>query len=368
MFLIGTHYWRLKFFLLFSSICLFFLFGFTAQALDRHLTKAEVEKLKKNILKEPNNLVSRRFLMDHYAKEKKWPEYILVAQPVQKDLPAAEQLFLVKTYLELEDGKGALAVIGFYQSQHGITSETKILEAEALTLLAEEDPVETSRRQKAIEAIAILREAVRLNPENKTAYLRWIEVLQLFWTNYAEDALQVYSLLETATKNTSGYLNEKCALYVDAALWDHALETCKRSLEQANTHIESYINLAKAQNIKLSLQESKKTLKALVKRFPNSTDAHKALAFDYFSENNFISAAEHYKKATLLNPTDSESFLYLAQSEFQQKKYLEALESYKKNCHLSRTLASEFKHSTGELRSHYPLHNKYKKVMSSCQK
>ncbi len=360
---------RLKFFLLLGVFCLLSLFGMSqSHGLDRLLAPEEVEKLNKNIRQDPNSLISRRFLIDHYAKEKKWSELVAVAHPVQKNLFPAEQLILTRAYLELEDGKSAHSVIGFYQSEHGATSETKLLEASALTHLAEKDPVEASRRQKAVDIIAILRESIRLDNQNKQAYLQWIDTLEIFWTSYAEDALQVYTLLEAATKDFVSYLNEKCALYVDAQLWDQALDSCKKSVRHETAHQESYIHLAKAQGIKESLQESKKTLKTLVERFPDSAIGHKALAYDYYTENNFISAADHYKKATELNPNDSESFLYLAQSEFRQKKYLEALEAFKKNCHLSRTLASEFKHSTGELRSQYPLHNKYKKAMSSCQK
>lgn len=369
MYLIGTRLLRLKFFLIFGGLCLLSLFYMSsAHALERILTKEEVEKLQKNIRLQPNNVVARRFLMDHYLKAEKWQEAITVAQPMQKDLPAKEQLLLIKAHLHLQDGKGASAVIGFYQSQYGITSESKVLEAEALTLLANKDPVEATRRQKAIDIITVLREAIRLNPQNELAYFRWIKVLEAFWTTYADDALQVYHLLEVATKNPLAYLNEKCALYVKAELWDQALETCKRTVRYENSTAESFLNLSKAQHIKESLQESKKTLKDLIVRFPNSAAAHKALGSDYFEENNFILAAEHFKKATALDPNDSESFLLLAQSDFRQKKYLDALAAYKKNCQISRTLASEFKHSTGELRSNYPLHNKYKKVMSSCQK
>jgi tetratricopeptide (TPR) repeat protein len=207
-----------------------------------------------------------------------------------------------------------------------------------------------------------------LDPLNKTAYFRWIDVLKTFWTSYAEDALQVYYQLESATKETNGYLDDKCGLYVQAALWDQALETCKRGIVQTSPRIETYVNLAKAQAVKESLQDSKKTLKALVTRFPQAVEAHTALADNYFSENNFILAAEHYRISTKLDPSNPGPFLSLAECEFRQKKYVEALEAYKKNCSLSRTLASEFKHATGELRSNYPLHNKYKNVMSSCQK
>jgi tetratricopeptide (TPR) repeat protein len=367
MFLIGTLLLRLKFLLLLLGTTTLFISA-NSLALDRPLTVEEIDKLKKNIAADPLNMTSRRFLMDHYAKEKNWKELVVIAQPVQKDLPAADQILLTKTYIQLQDAKSASAVIGFYQSRFGASAESKLLEAEALTLIAQLDPVESSRKQKAIEIIAVLREGIQLDPKNKEAYLAWVKTLETFWTSYAEDALQVYHLLETATKDTISYLNPKCDLLVKASLWDQALEVCKKATKQEGADILSYVNLAKSQSIKKSLSESKATLVDLVNRFPNSAAAHKALAYDYFSENNFISSAEHYKRATELDPNDSESFLFLAQSEFRQKKYLEALEAYKKNCRLSRTLASEFKHSAGELRNNYPLHNKFKNAMSSCQK
>ncbi len=306
--------------------------------------------------------------MDHYARQKEWLNYVTIAQPIQKDLPAKAQLELVQAYLFLQDGKSALSVIGYYQSQNPPSSETKVLEADAMLQLTLKTTTEVARKQGGVDIIAVLREAIRLDPLNKTAYFRWIDVLKTFWTSYAEDALQVLYQLESATKETNGYLDEKCALYVQASLWDQALETCKRGIVLKNPKIESYVNLAKAQAVKESLQESKKTLKLLVTRFPQAVEAHRALADNYFSENNFILAAEHYRTTTQLDPSSPEPFLYLAECEFRQKKYLEALEAYKQNCRLSRTLASEFKHATGELRSNYPLHNKYKNVMSSCQK
>ncbi len=369
MFLIGTAFMRLKWFLIFGGFCLFFLFQISmAHALDRTLTREEVAKLKKNLAAEPANKMSRRFLMDHYAREKMWADYVVTAQPIQKDLPAKIQLELIQAHLLLKDGKSALSVIGFYQSQNPPSSETKVLEADALLLLALKGTTEVARKQGGVDVITVLREAIRLDPLNKTAYFRWIDVLKTFWTSYAEDALQVYYQLESATKETNGYLDDKCALYVQAALWDQALETCKRGIVQTSPKIETYVNLAKSQAVKESLQDSKKTLKALVTRFPQAVEAHTALADNYFSENNFILAAEHYRASTKLDPSNPDAFLLLAECEFRQKKYLEALEAYKQNCNLSRTLASEFKHATGELRSNYPLHNKYKNVMSSCQK
>ncbi len=368
MYLIGTVYLRLKFLFPWGSLGLCFLLTVNVFALDRSLTSEEVDKLNKNIATDPENLKARRFLIDHYAKENNWQDLITIAQPIQKSLPATEQLLLVRTYLKTGDAKSALAVIGFYQSQYGSTSDSKLLEAQALTQLADHDQVEISRRQKAVEIITVLRESLRLDPQNKDAYFSWINVLKTFWTSYAEDALQVYHLLETATKSPLSYLDEKCALLVEATLWDQALEICKKSIRQEDADQDSYIHLAKAQAIKETLQDSKTTLQELAKRFPESANAHKALAKDYFTENNFISSAEHFKKATELTPDDAESYLFLAQAEFRQKKYNEALDAFTKNCQLSRTLASEFKHSTGELRSLYPLHHKYKNAMSSCQK
>lgn len=367
---IGTIVLRLKFFssLLGLGIILS-IFPVSAFCLERSLTNDEIQKLEKNLKTNPQNTTAARFLIKHYSLEKSPARVVEIARPLQKDLPAAELILLSKAFLELQDGTSALSTVQFLLSKEPPTSELKQIEAQAMTLLANKESSEDIKKQKALAIIDVLKEAIRLDSKNKAAYFQWIDVLETFWVSSTEDVLLVYQLLEVATKDSTSYLNEKCELSVDATLWDQGLSICKQALSSGVAKENTYVFLAKAQEVKESKDESRKTLLQMVEKFPQSPLAHRTLGLSDFLTGNYIAAAEQLQKASELDPRDEEVFLKLADAQFQLKKYEPALHSYETHCRLSRTLASEFKHSTGELRKiNYPLHNKYKKSMSSCQK
>lgn len=369
MYLIGTPTLFLKFlsiragFLLFTLICVS-----TALSLDRSLTPTEIEKLQKNIQDDPKNITARRFLISHFSKVNQWSKLKELGVPVQKELPPSDQLLLAQAFIELADANAAIVMLGFYNSQSKPSVTSKTLEAKALSLIAQKETAEDKRKLQAIKIIDTLREATEIDPKKTEPYMLWIETLKLFWKTYAEDALMVYHQLEVAINDYEVYSPQKCVLYSEALLWDQALVSCEKAISKNPNDWQSHLVLSKAQSIKLLPEEAKKTLLKAVEKFPKSSEVHFEMAEFYFGEKNFISAADHYKKSIALNATNAFAFLHLAQCQFQLKNFEDSLLSFQKSCQLTRTLASEFKHATGELRFNISLHNKFKNVMSSCQK
>lgn len=369
MYLIGTNLVKLKMSLAVTVMLGALCWSWPARAFDRSLTEEEVAKLEKNAKDDPSNSMSRRFLIDHYTKAGDWKKVTEFARPAQKDWPASTLIQAMNAYLEVGDGVSAATLASQYHAKFPLTSESKTIEGKALAMVARAETKDPVRKQKAQLAIDVLKDTAKMTPKDPTAYLAWVGVLREFWPNVPEDALHVYKILEGATGNYESYLSEKCELYVKASWWDQALTSCQRAVKKRPDHVESFIFLAQAQRVKVDIEVAKQTLEDILVEFPESGPGHLALATLLMEQSNFAGATDHYRKAIANKVADASVFLGLAQAEYQQKKYEEALEAYKSNCKLNRSVASEFRNATGQLRTPatYPLHIKYKNVMSSCR-
>jgi len=368
MYLIGTMNLKLKIWLaipvLFSLLC----WSNNARAFDRDLTPDEVTKLEENAADDPKNVIARRFLIEHYSKEQNWKKVSQYSQGILAELTPAVLLKVTAACLESDDGPGAVAAIGAYHAKAPPTAATKTYEGMAIAKTAKREFKDTIRKQKAQGAIDVFKDAADQWPKEPAPYLGWIATLHDFWPSNADDILQVYKKLENSTGDFESYLIEKCELFVKANLWEQALVNCQRAIKKHPGDVDSVINLAQAQKVKINIEAAKKTLTQVIADHPLSAKAHRVFADLCMEETNFITAAEHYRLAINDDKDDTDSYLGLARANFSLKKYQEALDAYKQHCHLSRSVASDFKNAEGQLRiGNNPLHLQYKAVMSSCR-
>lgn len=347
-------------------VFLIFLAG-PAGALERELTPEEVARLEKNLKSDPQNGTSRRFLFNHYFREKKCDKAVAVAEPIQSEFNQKELLLLFNCLNQVGDGKSLLASLGYYQSRFQATGTSKYYEGLAYAHLARRETNKDRRREVATKAIEFFKESIKLDPLTKDAYFAWIDLLKEFWVAYHEDAISVYRQLEAALKSHNAYAAEKCALYLASGSWNEAKYTCNASIETFPTKLESYANLAEALLVTGDKEKAKAILIKGLQRDKASFPIHRAYGNLYIKENNFVTAEEHYTKALIADPLAADVYLSLAQSQFQQKKYDLALKNFHQNCWMKKKVAPEFINSAGQLRENISMHTRYKNVMSGCQ-
>lgn len=336
-------------------------------ALERELTPDEVSRLENNLKTDPQSVASRRFLFNHYFREKKCDKAAAVAEPVQGQFNQKEMLLLFNCLNQIGDGQSLLSSLGYYQSRFQATGTSKYYEALAYAHLARRESNQDRKREIATKAIEFFKESIKLDPLTKDAYFAWIDVLKEFWVAYHEDAISVYRQLETALKSHNAYAAEKCALYLASGSWNEAKYTCSASIESFPTKLESYANLSEALLVTGDKEKAKAILIKGLQRDKKSFPINRAYGNLYVKENNFVTAEEHYSRALASDPSAADVYLSLAQSQFQQKKYDSALKNFHRNCWMKKKIAAEFINSTGQLRDNIPLHARFKSVMSACQ-
>lgn len=326
----------------------------------------EAADLEKLVRKDPQDMASRRSLFQYYTQNQKWAKSAAVFQPVQAELSKNELMLLIRALIFAGDGKAAQGVLGYYHGKFQVSWMSKVFEGHAQLAIARKEPVQAKKIELATAGIGFYKDALRIDPQATEAYMAWIAALKEFWTQYHDDAIQVYKKMEEATKTKKPFLAEKCELYLDAKLWNEAIETCKQSTEMYPEKVDSYARMAVALQVQGDKEKAKAYLEKAAKRHAKSYLLQKSLGDLYAQESNFVQAAENYRAALEIDPK-SEVYLSLASAEYQQKKYAEALIAFHYHCWLEKKLAREFVNATGQLRDNISLHNRYKAVMSSCQ-
>lgn len=348
-------------------LVVFLFFPDHVKALSRDLASDEVQKLENNIRKDPQNIASAKFLLEHYNNKRDWKNLIRIAQPHLKALSATHGMMLVEAYLAEGDGASAVGVIGHIHGAGGATGETKMWEARALSVMAKKEKTPVQKMNYANQAILVIREAVELDPKNEDAYIEWVDILRAFWPHFAHDALNVIKAMEAKIDDYESHNALKCELFTKAALWDQGAVACQRAIRANPKDVMSRLYFSEVQNVKKDPAERKKLLSALAKDYPAHYEVQLALANLFYDEQDFVAATSQYKKVIAIKAEDIASTLRLAQSEFKIKQFLPALETYKKHCKNARMIASEFKDATKQLRSDKNLHRQYESAMQTCR-
>jgi tetratricopeptide (TPR) repeat protein len=338
-----------------------------ALALDRDLASDEIAKLENNIIKDPQNAASAKFLIHHYFNKQQWKDLVRVAQPVQKNLESASALMLVEAYLEMNDGASAHLLLGHIQGTAGATAETKTWEARALASMARVEKTSIEKMNHANKSIQVIREAAELDAKDQEVYLQWVSILREFWPHLAQDALNVINVMEQKTEDYKSHIPLKCDLYTRAALWDQGFVACNRAVRANPKDVESLLNFAEVQKIKTGPEEKKKLLTKIAKEFPTHHDAQLRMGDLYYEEQDYVSATVQFKKVVEIKKDDVDTLLKLAQSEFKTKQFVPALQAYRAHCKQSRMISSEFKDATKQIRSDKKLYKQYEAGMQTCR-
>ncbi|MCB9072591.1 MAG: tetratricopeptide repeat protein [Bdellovibrionaceae bacterium] len=338
-----------------------------AFALNRELASTEVAKLEANMRRDPQNLASAKFLIQHYFTKKQWANVIRLSQPLINHLDRTQLLLLTKAYIFNDDGVAAENILATIYGKYPITAETKLLEAQAKVLVARKEHLSDQKKIKATQAIDILRQGIAADTTNTDLYLYWVDILREFWTTYASDALNVIKEMEVATDDYESNIPLKCELYEKANLWDQAVTVCKRAINENPKDLASALSYIEAQKIKEGLEKARELLVRLAEKNPNSYDVQFRMAELYYQEKNYVAAIPYYKKVLSLDQKNIEPLLHLAESEFQTKQYATALVDYQAHCKKARMVTSEFKEAAKKIRSDAKLNRKFETAMASCR-
>lgn len=349
------------------SICLLTSSASYAKAL-RELNESEVNKLKANIEKNPENMVSRRFLALHYFEKKNWVQVTRHLAPVAENLPTPLLRILAKSYVNLGNIRQAETIIRIPLSAKTVSPESYLLAAEVYAAKGRSSTINVVSQPAKDLLFETLKTAQLAYPNNYLIYETRINYLEEFVPHYQYEALKV---LEDMTKNK---LKFKPKHYSMVCKFNHlsgftkqTTTSCLEAIEKDPSTPGNYIYLGQTH---INIGEKEKGMRVLAsvgEKFSDSEEALWATADAYYSNKNLPEAFNYFKKATNHPDVKPRDFLGFAKVAFDLKKYDVALMAFDKHCSMTETLDHEFRRASGLLKS--PLWKaRFRRKMMNCQK
>jgi len=143
------------------------------------------------------------------------------------------------------------------------------------------------------------------------------------------DSLQHYDKAISLDPNfASAELNRATSSATAKEFFDHLKKAV--SLADKASNGEKLLILGTEAGTNANPAKQQDLLLQLVAAYPNDERAHFALGGYYFGQQDFVSAIEHYKKATEINPAYSTAFNILGYAYRQNADYANAEKAFKK--------------------------------------
>lgn len=347
-----------------------FFWGFNSSAeLSRPLTSEQVKKLEKNVLENPNNLNSRRFLADHFALQSDWKMVAQYLSPVAESLPTKYIHLLVNAYIQQKQIREAESIIRIPLSGKKVSEDTYLLAARvyAEKMRAFEA---THHADEAKEALfELLKVAQQTYPQSSTIYDAWLSYLEEFVAHYQYEALKVIDDMVTNKMELNDrHASLLCKFNHMAGYTKQTKETCEAAIERNPNDPSNYIYLGQTHIDTGDTDKGMRMLSSVGKKFSQSEEALWAAGNAYYENKNLPMAYDYYKKAILHKNAQARDYLGYAKVSFELKKYDEALQAFDKHCLMTKTLDQEFRRASGLLKEGSAWKERYRQKMSNCTK
>gem|GEM_PF-3915502 len=109
-----------------------------------------------------------------------------------------------------------------------------------------------------------------------------------------------------------------------------AIDLISRAISIDDSIADFHINLADAFRMNGQLDKASSELLTALKLQSDSARAHSMMGLVAHESNNFITAIDHHKKATAIEPTNAEHYFNLARSYQSNSERMSAVDTYKK--------------------------------------
>ncbi|MCJ8275288.1 MAG: hypothetical protein HRT44_06020 [Bdellovibrionales bacterium] len=329
----------------------------------------QVERLRKNIQDNPENVNSRRFLARFYSEKGDWNEVVYILSPVAERLPSKELKLLVKANLNTNKVRQAENIVRIPLSQKYVSVDTYLLATEVYAFKARNstDPLVTVPATK--ELFKYIKTAQETYPSSYRVYETWISFLEEFVPHSAFEALKVLDdMVAAKVKLKPKHYSLYCKFSYKAGFTKQSKKMCVTALEKDPSNPANLIYLGQTHMNTGDKAEGMRMLASVGNKFSDSEEALWATANAHYGEKNLQEAYTFYKKAMNHEDAQPRDYLGYAKVAFELKKYKESLAAFDKHCRITKVLDHEFRRSSGLLKNSPRWRQRFRNKMMNCQK
>lgn len=315
-----------------------------ATSIQDQLSKEEKEKLKraipaleKRVAANPSDAKNQLLLGKAYLVEGKF-EYAIKHLREAAAIPKPTVLYLLAEA---------------YRGKSDYLNEIRTLDVILQT--DENDPkvnellgsayYHTKNTEKSSQAF---RKAIAADKKRRSAYLGLLKLFQDRKNRY--EARQVYQDMAKAFGEDFEAYSGLCRLFTEDNLSDSALEYCRKAIEIDPNVADNHVYLGLTYKFLKEMSQAQKIIMTAAQQFPKSELALWAAGQLGDDMKNWESARLFYRKCTTVDPTSARCYKRLAQLSFELQDYGESLAAFDKACKLDRTVLTELRNATSQLR------------------
>jgi hypothetical protein len=336
--------------------------------LNRSLKENEIKALKANIIKNPANIKSRLFLADHYYSKKNWKLVIETLSPVVETLPDVALNQISTSYMEMGNLRESESIINILLSRPNVKTEHRLLAVKIYSGMIDNLNQSIESKPWVDKLFLTLKTAQENDPKNRIIYDVWLEKLEKYIPNFANESLRVMEdlLAQGIILRPKDY-SLLCKFNHLAHYTKSAKIACDQAIIKDPQNPNNIIYLGENHIINGDEAMGKRLLANVGEKFSESEEALWATANNYYQNKNISSAYTYFHKAAHHKDAKPRDFLGLAKSSFELKKFNEALNSFVEHCRRTNFLDQEFRRASGLLKD-YPLwQDRYRKKMIDCK-
>lgn len=303
------------------ALCLGLVLLTVTPALNASTSDSEIEALKADLQKSPEDVKSREALAIKLAESNRFAEIIPVLDPYSHQIQVSALHLLGKAYDSKKDFTNALRIY---------------------RIIADKDPENYwahfqlghayLNTKNSSEAVKSFRKAIQLKPKHRESYEAIFKVFENNNNNYesrniVRDMIQKFG-------NNSQWLNALCRLYAVDGFLEEAVRSCKDAIRKSPQYADNHVYLAMSYKDRGDEKMASAILVKASDQFKQSEFTQFTAGRYYSEQKNFPVAARYFSQAVKADPKQARSQLGLAEALFETGQHEQALSGYVEACRL----------------------------------
>lgn len=296
------------------------------------------ELLYKHLSKYPENLKLRKKMANKFYKEKNFKKVIELLDPYSVDLKKYDLSLLASAFMNVQDYKNEARILNLIIASHPRDVNFILKLGKSYVL-----------QDKFSEAVEQYRTAIKVQPDNESAYIGILEIFKKQKNQYESQIIVKDMIKRFGLKAI--YVSEMCRIYTEEAFLEEATKACNMAISKDPKNPDNHANLAQSYKDKNDLKMAEKILKIAAKRFKDSERIYTMAGDFYFEQKNISVASRYFARAVLINRNSLSAQLGMARTSFILGKFEQALMGFENACKIdNKDSLRYFKESTSKLR------------------
>ena len=209
-----------------------------------------------------------------------------------------------------------------------------------------EDPIKQNASNT--EAIQTFRQAISIEPTNKTYYEALLKVFQD--NNLKYEARELLHEMVDKFGEQAPYLSHLCIREAQDGYLVQARESCQKAIDKNAKDEKAKLALIQVMFDQKDEEGALKLLISTAQQFTNNDEVQLYAGQIYFKKNDYAVAKRYLQKAVAIAPNKAINQLMLGKTQVKLKEDQEALTHFIKACRLDSKTQNDFQLISSEVR------------------